>query len=375
MPKHQAIRESLIASIRNGEFQPQSRLPSERELAERFGVSYLTARRAVSDLVEANVLERRPRSGTFVRNQGDRRLATTTVHLICTAEDRALNRSFLRIASRLLAERDWHAQLIRLSVGDERPAVRALADGALAIVLLEGVERIDLQTPDIAEALTLAQGRAVLLANRMDHLGVPSVVADDTHTVRMAVTHLREQGHRQIALLSDRPDHPVARVQIATWRSACATDASPETLRQRLIAVHPTAYEDLHKATYEAVRTFLRSEAGQEVTALISLVDEMVIPALAACRREGRPVPGEFAMVSLGDSALLAYVHPPMTCVDVDLEQHIEHALDMLQLAQQGAIPAEDRLRLVEPRLVIRQSVLPLSATSDKPHGAGPVSG
>lgn len=361
MPKHQKIRESLVESIRQGEFLPESRLPSERELADRFGVSYLTARRAVSDLVDSNLLERRARSGTFVRAQSGKRLATTTVHLICTTEDRAINRSFMRIGTRLVEERGWQNHLIRLSAGDERPAVRVLADGGMAIVLLEWVERIEQQAPAIAEALQQANGRGVLLANRMDHVGVPSIVADDTHTLRMAMDHLRQQGHRHIALLTDRPEHPVARVQIATWRSACGTDASAEALRQRLISVRTSSYDCMPTSTYNAVREFLQSEGSQEVTALITLVDEMAIPALAACRDAGRPVPEKFSMVSLGDSALLAFAHPPVTCVDVDLEQHLRLAFDMLEANQQGTDDPNDRLRLVEPRLVARQSVQPVA--------------
>lgn len=51
--KHQEVRAAIMAAIRSGEFQIGHRLPSERELAERFGVSYMTARRAVSEMVEA----------------------------------------------------------------------------------------------------------------------------------------------------------------------------------------------------------------------------------------------------------------------------------------------------------------------------------
>ena len=57
----------IVEKIRNDAFQPGSRLPSEFELAEEFGVSRGTIREAVKLLVSKDVLEIRPAKGTFVR--------------------------------------------------------------------------------------------------------------------------------------------------------------------------------------------------------------------------------------------------------------------------------------------------------------------
>jgi GntR family transcriptional regulator len=42
------------------------RIPSERELAERFGISRMTVRKALTQLVDAGHLERRGTAGTFL---------------------------------------------------------------------------------------------------------------------------------------------------------------------------------------------------------------------------------------------------------------------------------------------------------------------
>ena len=57
----------IVEKIRKDDFQPGSRLPSEFELAEEFGVSRGTIREAVKLLVSKDVLEIRPAKGTFVR--------------------------------------------------------------------------------------------------------------------------------------------------------------------------------------------------------------------------------------------------------------------------------------------------------------------
>jgi DNA-binding LacI/PurR family transcriptional regulator len=359
MAKHQQIQEALTEGIRSGEFPPDSRLPSEREIAQRFGVSYLTARHAVAQLVEANLLERRARSGTYVRQNSFRKLATRTYHLICTAEDHSLARAFLRIGARLIGERGGRPDILRLHDGEERNALRALQSGDPSLVMTDFLDR---QNP-LVLAMQRAEGRAVLVANRMDDLGIPSVLADDTQALRLAITHLQDRGHRRIALLCDHPSHPVARVQVAAWRAWCSPAMIPgeepsQTIDQRLIAVRTANFGCLRTSAYDAFSEFLNSERAEGVTAVISLIDEMVSPALAAARDAGWAVPERLSVVSLGgDNSLFAFAHPPVTSVDVDIEGHITEALDLIDAAESGRRNPDDCLRLIEPCLIERRSV------------------
>ena len=52
--------------IRDGGMSPGERLPSERDLAERFGISRMTVRKALETLVGEGTLERRGAAGTFL---------------------------------------------------------------------------------------------------------------------------------------------------------------------------------------------------------------------------------------------------------------------------------------------------------------------
>ncbi len=82
-----------------------------------------------------------------------------------------------------------------------------------------------------------ADGRAVLIGNRLDSLGIPSVLADDAQAIRLAVSHLRAHGRREIALVADDPGLSNARVQIAAWRSCLAGEFPPDVLDKRLVTV------------------------------------------------------------------------------------------------------------------------------------------
>ena len=60
------VAQQIIASIKNGEYNPGDRLPSERELAEKIGVSRGPLREALSSLQSANIIITKNGAGTFV---------------------------------------------------------------------------------------------------------------------------------------------------------------------------------------------------------------------------------------------------------------------------------------------------------------------
>ncbi len=87
-PAYLQLRDALEHAIRRGDYPPGSALPSERELGESLGLSRMTVRRALEELVHANVIEQRRGSGTFVR--GRRVEQPTDVLLGYTEEARLL---------------------------------------------------------------------------------------------------------------------------------------------------------------------------------------------------------------------------------------------------------------------------------------------
>lgn len=60
------LRDRIVS----GEARPRSRLPSEPMLAEQYGISRVTVRRALDQLASEGLIERRAGSGTFVSGMG-----------------------------------------------------------------------------------------------------------------------------------------------------------------------------------------------------------------------------------------------------------------------------------------------------------------
>jgi GntR family transcriptional regulator len=68
-PLYRCVSEQLMAAVDDGRLKPGQALPGEYALCEQLGVSRITIRRALDDLVERGVLERRRGIGTFVSEE------------------------------------------------------------------------------------------------------------------------------------------------------------------------------------------------------------------------------------------------------------------------------------------------------------------
>ncbi len=66
VPLYEQVARLLRKDIQDGVFNSSSRLPTEGELAEQYGISRITVRHAVSVLVKEGLVERKQGKGTFI---------------------------------------------------------------------------------------------------------------------------------------------------------------------------------------------------------------------------------------------------------------------------------------------------------------------
>jgi GntR family transcriptional regulator len=66
-PLYQQLCEAIIQAVKTGQLQPNERIPSDRELCEELGMSRMTIRHAMAELVREGWLYSQAGKGTFVR--------------------------------------------------------------------------------------------------------------------------------------------------------------------------------------------------------------------------------------------------------------------------------------------------------------------
>ena len=96
-PVHICIRDDLRMRLNGGEWTAGDRLPSETELAARYGVARMTIRQAVGALASEGAVIRRQGLGTFA---ADRRPTRTTDLLLSFSEE--MRRQGLEVETKLI---------------------------------------------------------------------------------------------------------------------------------------------------------------------------------------------------------------------------------------------------------------------------------
>jgi len=67
VPLPKQIKDEILKEIKKGKIKPGEKILSEEELAKKFGVSRMTAREAVMELINESYLYRLPGKGTFLK--------------------------------------------------------------------------------------------------------------------------------------------------------------------------------------------------------------------------------------------------------------------------------------------------------------------
>jgi GntR family transcriptional regulator len=86
-PLYQQLRRALRGAIEDNRLAADEALPAERDLAAEFGVSRITVRKALDELVSEGLLTRRQGAGTFVAARGEARVEKSFSTLSSFSED------------------------------------------------------------------------------------------------------------------------------------------------------------------------------------------------------------------------------------------------------------------------------------------------
>jgi GntR family transcriptional regulator len=109
-PLYLQVKELMVRRLASG-WRPGEALPSEFELADEFGVSQGTVRKALDELAGQNLLERRQGKGTFVAQHTAQRALFHFFHLIADSGERALPGARMLSLDKAKADRREAVQL------------------------------------------------------------------------------------------------------------------------------------------------------------------------------------------------------------------------------------------------------------------------
>jgi LacI family transcriptional regulator len=168
---------------------------------------------------------------------------------------------------------------------------------------------------------------------------------NQAYATQLAVEHLIELGHRDIAEIS-APRH----YHNGYWRHQTYLDI----LKRHDLKTGPNIAGDYSmQSGYDAAKWLL--SCGKPFTALIVGTDKMAVGALHAFRENGVRVPEDVSVVGFDNSEMAAFVAPPLTTVEFKFDKQDEIVVKYLvELIRDAEM--EIHQRVLKSELIIRQS-------------------
>ncbi|KAF6660240.1 LacI family DNA-binding transcriptional regulator [Enterobacteriaceae bacterium EKM102V] len=176
---------------------------------------------------------------------------------------------------------------------------------------------------DALDAIISRHKQPILVINRRLRVNQSYCIYSDQHAGSVtAVSHLLNQGHRDIAFITGSLDSPTGVERLSGYRAALAAqgiDADPA----RIVSGRWTAQSGM-----EAVDTLLAR--GISFSALVASNDEMAIGAikrLTACRIA---VPDQVSVIGFDDIPLAPYITPSLSSMKLPVTEMINETIHRL---------------------------------------------
>jgi len=96
-PLYAQLYDILLHKLKTGEYKKNDVLPTEAEFEERFGVSRITARRALAELVAKGLVKRQAGIGTMVISTSEKQGVKTRMSLVDGQQQVPINRKNLKL--------------------------------------------------------------------------------------------------------------------------------------------------------------------------------------------------------------------------------------------------------------------------------------
>lgn len=220
------------------------------------------------------------------------------------------------------------------------------------MLIARGVEGFITVDTSIKETPSLP---TVAVAGHRHVPGVTNITIDHKVAARLALTHLLEQGHREIAFLKGQKNSSDSKTR---WTAIC------EVAKELGVRVRPELTVQIEsdlptpELGYPAAKALLAR--NQHFTALFAYNDISAIGAIQAFQEAGLQVPNDVSVIGFDDVPLAVIFKPELTTICQPLHR-------MGQIAAKTIIEQIEKAAEYQPEIVVEPEFVPRASS-------GPVS-
>lgn len=330
----------------------KNKRPTIRDVAREAGVSYGTVSRVINDQPDvapdtrARVQRVMEKMG-YQRNLGAQMLTTHRSNII---EIIVMDVHFAIVLPRMgkfINEAGYSTNYSECT-----PENFAATLDKAAARLVDGIilyaPKLQIADEDLLE---LSHGIPIVRRDYVMDSKLTWVGYSQEHATRLAVQHLIDQGHKQIAEITGSLDFINPRLRHETWLNILTSQGlTPGSS----YAGDYSTFSKAMKTGYDGTCDLL--QRGEPFTAIMVVNDFAAMGALSALHDHGLHVPEDISIVSFDDDAVASYLIPPLTTVRFDFD--IQNKLASQFLLEQIDDPDyKHHQHVLIPDLIIRKSV------------------
>lgn len=365
--KYKNIYDTLVRELEEGVFPVGSCLPTENELAERFGVSRQTVLKALDLLKNEGFLTGVRGRGTFVIHSGGapaRQEAGRQLAFICSyTRDSFDHEVFLGFEAE--AARNNYAVAVGNSAGDalrEAEHLKRLhGQGTAGVALLP----VPSANHDLIFELHQEGWPIICLDHHYGIESIPYIGSDDRKAAYEATLRLIAEGRRRIGFLTDTFDALETsfsvRKRYAGYREALresGIEFRMELVQELGVVLASCSPADvgLDIYGYQAAHKLLMTPEPPD--AILLMWDELAPGALNAILNSRLSVPEDIELVGFDDDNFCTLLNPPLTTIR-------RPARRMGELAAQQLIGLIDG-RAVAPETILQDQLIRRGSTGPR---------
>lgn len=307
-PLYLELYRKLRVQIESGEYEVGSKIPTEKEISEQNGVSRITSKHALEQLVNEGYIKRFPGKGSFVQS----RTGTAAQMQFSAAQTGEASRKLIGVVvegissnfggevllgiERKCAERGYSA-VIKCSYGDEERETACIDE--LVAVGVQGIVMMCVYSEVYSASvmkLSLAGFPMVFMDRRLKGLPVPFVGTDHYSAAMEMTDELVRMGHKNmtIAMFEESCSTSSAEERVNGYMDSCLKNdlfcGCKRLMLEREGIVHVDP--DMHVRNVQLVRDYLKEES--DITAIIAMSSRVALILLGAVAGTGVQVIASF---------------------------------------------------------------------------------
>jgi hypothetical protein len=321
MPKYLDIVRAIERRVVVGDYVLNN-LPGERKLAMEFGVSHMTARKAVQHLVGNGTLMR-DASGNRTTQPRPSAVEKKCVAYVAPAFESGGTTTWYYALNNLMKR---HHGVVRpvLYTHEADPAIHEALTGDFAGVFIIPPHRTSRL---LLQHMVRERSRIVTLWHDLTEHGIPCIEVSPPRATAKLVEYLESLGHRSIDCLNTEPNNVVISARIQSWNSAIKARGLKGELHNH--PVEPFQHSGI--AAYDYMHR--RLAAGPlSATAVVCVTNSAAIGLSRACGEAGVKIGRDLSICGVGEFALARLQTPSLTIVKpADFETYLSMGLDWIQ--------------------------------------------